>query len=116
MKLVIDRAKWLRGEGSKRSYLLRVADQKMCCLGFYGRQIGMTPVELMGYGTPIHTDNEDWPSWLVERREAPMRSTHSATCGALMGLNDAEALDDATREKQITEQFAAHGVEVEFIG
>ena len=33
-KLIIDRSKWLRGEGPSRSYLLRAEDGKMCCLGF----------------------------------------------------------------------------------
>lgn len=33
-KLIIDRSRWLRGEGCDASYLLRPADNKMCCLGF----------------------------------------------------------------------------------
>ena len=43
MKLVIDRATWLRGEGHEQSYLLRECDGKMCCLGFFALACGLHP-------------------------------------------------------------------------
>ena len=40
---------------------------------------------------------------------------HSIDAGALMAVNDNIHLSDADRERQITDIFARHGVEVEFI-
>lgn len=37
MKVIIDRTKWYRGQGSIGSSLLRPTDQKMCCVGFFGK-------------------------------------------------------------------------------
>lgn len=45
----IDRSKWLRGEGAENSYLLRSADNQMCCLGFVAKQLlGMKDDQISG--------------------------------------------------------------------
>ena len=57
-KLVIDRQRWLRGEGVDESYLLRKHDCKMCCLGFYCLLLDLTPEEIVGKTTPAQLDVE----------------------------------------------------------
>jgi hypothetical protein len=42
MKFVIDRSKWLRGEGTGDSFLLRPSDGKMCCVGQMCKQLGVS--------------------------------------------------------------------------
>ena len=67
MKLIIDRAKWLRGEGADKSYLVRDSDQKMCCLGFYGCSLGIDPSAMNTERSP-ETKFWDKDSWLFEQR------------------------------------------------
>lgn len=35
MRFTVDESKWIHGEGSNRSCLLRESDGKMCCVGFF---------------------------------------------------------------------------------
>lgn len=100
MKLVIDRSKWLRGEGSSKSSLLRTSDGKMCCLGFLGLACGIAPDRLKGNSNP-HDVTGRWPSWLL----------HHEVCYSLMNANDVARVD----EGRIAALFAANGVEVEFV-
>ena len=46
LKVVIDRKRWLRGEGTARSRLLRPEDGKMCCIGFVAKAAGVEDVEM----------------------------------------------------------------------
>jgi len=119
MKLVIDRKRWLRGEGSEGSMLLRSIDDKMCCLGFYGIACGLTPERIRDAETPSDVPVQSFKKsidsiwgngdWLFKNY------TSSADCEALMGANDDEHSSDQAREDRIKEVFAKHDVEVEFI-
>lgn len=105
-KLVIDRSRWLRGEGGGESALLRQADKKMCCLGFFGLACGVPSESMLDKGEPAAVEMDAkslWPPWLEG-------SVHR-----LIETNDAENLTDGEREMGIAAEFAAHGVEVEFI-
>jgi hypothetical protein len=111
MKLVIDRNKWLRGEGHGESYLLRKSDGKMCCLGFYGIACGIPQSMLVDVTTPssVHDSFNSWGDgqWLLSRWRH---------CESLMDTNDLEIIDDNKREKYIAAIFAEHDVQVEFVG
>lgn len=50
--VVIDRRRWLRGEGPDASRLLRKTDGKMCCLGFVCEAVGVSAERLVNRGTP----------------------------------------------------------------
>jgi hypothetical protein len=125
MKLVIDRATWLRGEGSTNSYLLRLHDGKKCCVGFYALACGRPEKEIADIQT-LHAQRAD--SWEAQRFEAdqPVPDIYR-----LYFVNDHEIgrtwplpstdpsmvypTTEAERERLIAETFAKHDVEVEFV-
>lgn len=45
-RVVVDRSKWLRGEGSYKSRLLRPADGRMCCMGSAALAKGLSKDEI----------------------------------------------------------------------
>lgn len=138
MKLVIDRSKWLRGEGSERSFLLRSTDGKMCCLGFFGLACGLTaeritdvgaptdiPVEIgsigcfgVASGSPVSARRE-WMRNVPEAEalfDGERKYNSSVICNKLMSTNDLNvSLSEAEREQKITALFAEMGVEVVFV-
>lgn len=120
MKYTIDRTKWLRGEGSMVSDLLR-EDGKMCCLGQIAKQCGLKPKELRNTASPMSLDQKPAEKfrkalpWLlkVDKVDAEFENTH--ICGVAMEVNDREKLSDAKREARLTAIFAKRGIELEFI-
>lgn len=119
MKLVIDKSKWLRGEGYHLSKLHRPHDGRMCCLGFLGTQLGIEQADLSDYGSPAYCPAQGaFPEWLF--RADPSRSggrpvTNSELACKLMSTNDDETLTDGMREDDIAWLLATVGVEVEFV-
>jgi hypothetical protein len=109
-KLVIDRKRWLRGEGDRTSFLLRPSDGKMCCLGFFGLACGIPASLLDGVPAPQSVLRSEWPAWLVTRSDIPGCANPSSTCVKLMTLND-----DDPDETHIARIFREHGVEVIFV-
>lgn len=113
-KLVIDRTKWLRGEGSEASRLLRPSDGKMCCLGFYSLSCGLTDKDIQNIpAAPEIAEIPEVMDWLIE--DCGNRIVHSDDAAELMDYNDTPPIRDTDREAHITEIFAKHGIEVEFI-
>jgi hypothetical protein len=120
--LVIERAKWLRGEGGSVSQLLRASDGKMCCLGFLGAQCGYAPDQLRGHAEPgelfgrwetaDYEKNNLWPCWLLHVDE--YGATDGADLPKLIATNDDRLISDQTREADIASIFAKHGVTVIF--
>lgn len=113
MKLIIDRATWLRGEGYEDSKLYRPSDGKMCCLGFYSLACGLqqndiTELECPGSATDPKI-NKKWPKWLTK-----LENSQTKECIDLMEHNDNENISDKERENKIKTIFARHGVKVEF--
>jgi hypothetical protein len=109
MKLVIDRTKWLRGEGYSVSKLLRSSDHKMCCIGFLCADLGIPESELLDVaGSHSQPFSCELPLWLAVRKdtESDLQQAYN--------IND-EIFPDAEREQRLTEIFARHDVEVEFI-
>jgi hypothetical protein len=124
MELIIDRSKWLRGEGFYESYLLRPRDGKMCCLGFYSLACGLKEEQIRNVKSPrslVSGDpsganllNDTCGSWLIY--EDNVRTVyHSLDTAELMDHNDTRGESDSEREKWITKIFAKHGVTVRFV-
>jgi hypothetical protein len=115
MKLVIDRKIWLRGEGSANSRLLRQSDEKLCCVGIFGRAIDIPDDILKGQGSvracSLSSRNQ-WPEWTTASPEQPNKS-HDIY--ALYNWNDLMGVNEKEREEKIIELFAKHDVQVEFI-
>ena len=120
-KLIIKRSEWLRGEGYDRSALLRPFDNKKCCLGFYALSCGLKEKDIIGIDSPSRLRNylsdrpkdDLQPDWLFVSKN---HYYESKDCCTLMNINDSKSCSDEKREKIISETFAKHGVEVEFIG
>lgn len=110
MKLIIDREKWLRGEGPDDSFLLRRDDKKMCCLGFYALACGLDQIDICQTREPANIVGllVGKADWLLKLDGGKIENSDSAK--ELMRINDADG-----DEKLIAQRFAENGVEVEFI-
>lgn len=114
MKLEIDRSQWLRGEGAARSYLLRRADQKMCCLGFYLRSCGLGADLIEGECYPSDLGNAlpEKALWLGKTPPGTGAKTWSSF---LASTNDDQFILASEREERIVQGFAEQGIEVSFV-
>jgi hypothetical protein len=142
LRIVIDRALWMRGSPDN-SRLLN-DEGKMCCLGFLGRACGFTEEEL-GYAVspselpsvddslkgPGRVDDVDHPigSGRWPKKIARTSWTDESTLtNHLMSINDADKKiavslgrtfkvpDESARERLITGLMAKAGVAVTFVG
>src|SRR5688572_2085074 len=86
-KFQISLAKWLRGEGSDHSSLLRPIDGKQCCVGFYLEACGISRDllydKLTAHGIARRGGRGDVPSWLVAGAFSP-----SSDATGLYRIND----------------------------
>jgi hypothetical protein len=118
MKLTIQRSKWLHGEGSDQSFLLRESDGKMCCMGFYLRAVGLTDDQIRDKTTPEDVAMaiiNSPASWLLTPRwNGGSALENSIDCSFLINKNDIINLK-VDREEAIAKLFAKHEVEVEFV-
>lgn len=120
MKLVIDRTRWLRGEGGEASSLLR-SDSKMCCLGFLAKACDGNEDYFRGNGHPAEVPDIEWPDGIITRREVVDEDfTHtvaddSGLTNELILINDDTGISDNDREQSLIDKFALIGVEVEFV-
>lgn len=114
-ELVIDRARWLRGEGGTKSSLLRSSDGKMCCLGFYMLANGHTPDELEDVDAPTNViELAACETWLVDTGGLV---NPSRLCRALMLKNDDDMLSVKSEEREhvIAALFAQQDIAVKFV-
>lgn len=111
MKLRIHRSKWLRGESD--SYLVRRADNKMCCLGFFGCALGIKKQRMLGHSNPDSVNSKLWPEWAQSYRFGTFVSR--VTLNDLIITNDDPRMGESDREEKIKALFKSKGVEVEFI-
>lgn len=114
----IRRKRWLRGEGSRNSFLYRHKDRKMCCLGFYLRSCGLPVKDLTGRKSPFDLPGvPDEAKWLNLANLLPdgakWRKTFNVV-NKLMRINDTDDLPEKQREKQISKLFREQGVKVVF--
>jgi hypothetical protein len=133
-KFTVDRKRWLRGEGSMKSRLLRKSDRKMCCLGFRALAKGATEEQILDRESPRDLTIDDKTGALADLCELDERGRpvdNNKVAQNLMGTNDhrLDSLDDDAdevdmgdphseeqREQQIRDLFASIGEEVEFVG
>lgn len=114
----IERSKWLRGEGSKNSSLLRSCDGKMCCLGQVMQQCGIPDNELREIGEPSDIHNPDievevlceWQQWAI----SPTRHMHPRI-SSMMELNDDVFTEDFDRESRLSELAQQAGFSLKFV-
>jgi len=109
MKVVIERAKWVRGGKNGWSSLLNDKGC-MCCLGFVAKAHGYEDKHLLGAGFTPRDGKTRWSgalSWL---------GGIGGECAEIAGINDVTGQDeDAVRERKLTARFAEHGIELEFV-
>lgn len=139
MKLTIERDKWLRGEGSDESCLLRTTDQKMCCLGFLACKLGYSEQDIANLESPVQVISETqknlWPAEMMRSTFYPNENSNILPDDHLNGVpigngnvtmnlmleNDLEIDEkhsrhsEADRERKLKEIFASIGIEVEFV-
>lgn len=118
-KFVIERERWFRGRDNARLLVNVATDSpdfgKMCCLGFFGIACGIDPEQLLGMGSPEDRKEEPWSSWVLRENDETGYVEDSRSINSLIAVNDDRKISDAARESRITELFAKHGVEVEFV-
>lgn len=126
---VVDRKKWLRGEGDENSCLL-TRGNRMCCLGFYAEACGLDRKVIRNIATPsnaVKVTKGEPTAVDREYREVSRKSDvvwktklvnisgdDSITCGRMMSVNDDEDITDEVRETKLTALFKALGIKVKF--
>lgn len=104
-EFTVKRSKWLRGEGTIKSKLLRESDNKMCCLGFYCIAAGAEESEILEL------------SGLCSLQDAlniytPI--TNDIGRHGIYPANDSKITSDPDREAQLITKFAALGITIKF--
>lgn len=115
MKYIIDRTRWLRGEGGMVSRLLRYKDGKMCCLGQIATQCGIPTHLIESACTPSESTQlrlSPWPAWMLDPE---LGRSETTDCRKAMDVNDDKETTDAVKEDALAAIFAKHGDELEFI-
>lgn len=110
MKLIIDRATWLRGEPDVSC--LRDRSGRMCCLGFYGLACGVPYWAILEQVEPQYAQSAAWPISCVEFEDGDGLKTRWTD--EAIRINDSRLIGDVARERLLVEHFAKVGVDVEF--
>ena len=127
-KIIIDRKIWLHGKkqvdhtgnvSEKSSMLHRPLDGKMCCIGIYLNQCGISKKDLLERSDATSLVEVDiklpkQAEWLITTVRYPSGSIYNNNtkdAGHLMTVNDGTA-----NEKTIKRVFAKHDVEIKFVG
>ena len=111
----IDVARWLRGEDTSASYLLRPYDDKMCCLGQYAKACGFSDQEIAGLRGIKHTGHDafGWRDCVTLPgalpKEAPIMDLYQDNDDSTITLL-------RTRVRKIRAGFKRLGVTVRFKG
>jgi hypothetical protein len=113
MKLVIDRRIWLRGEGSDVSYLLRGSDKKQCCVGILCESLGVSKKNLQDHKGSQTLSGFNLPEWLTPESDDLFKAYEINDTS--VPANVEVAAFEASREAKITELFAEHDIQVEFV-
>lgn len=105
---VVDRSKWLRGEGFDDSCLLTTGN-RMCCLGFYAEACGLDRKTIRNIQSPSGVvqlthgeESTDKNGKFVSRKSDVIWDTKlvddgthdTATCNHMMEINDDADIDD----------------------
>lgn len=115
MKFIIDRSKWLRGEGYELSSLLRISDGKMCCVGQMCLQLGQTPEQIAGTnGISEILIDKLTPDTLKVFAINDNISKQEWVSAAYL-INDDRLITDSDREQRLIGLLMGQGHAVEFI-
>lgn len=106
MKFRVKRSKWLRGEGSGASYLLRACDGKMCCVGFACQTIN-PDAKILGKATAYDVD--------PRLHDKLFKSASLSTFHAIYRENDSVRIGDEEREERLMRLFKHCGHKIEFV-
>lgn len=107
-KFVISRKVWLRGEGPRKSRLLRTSDGKMCCLGIYMKACGVEDSELVDRQN-LHQIDLYQSKDLLELR----RSIDFGESGIYF-TNDDKDISEEEREGSLKQAFKLFDIKVSF--
>lgn len=124
--VTVERRRWLRGEGSTPSRLLRSTDGKMCCLGFACLALGKTEDEIRDRKSPLSRNIVTPDDRIVENSRAPGFDTclieidhrgpqHRDETTKAMSVNDETGLDDPFREGRLTALLEPLGIDLVFV-
>ena len=114
--VTIKRGRWLRGEGSEDSYLLRGTDNKMCCLGYVARAARVTAHDIFHVRTPdglIRATRRR--GWFRDLFLDSALFDNSELTNTLMEINDSQTISDLEREVYLGLAFAGLGINVRFV-
>lgn len=134
--LTIDRTRWYRGQGDRESRLLRSKDGKMCCLGFDALACGLEekniidvgfPSQVMApprgsVGDPLHAPVKlpKEMRWLLEVEAATgikdgVTVFDTEVERNIGFINDDHEINEVTRERLLSVEFAKRNVKLVFI-
>jgi len=108
-KLVIDRARWIRGKGYGDSMLYRPQDKNMCCVGFYARQCKDLSVKQIKGRHTLHEIGWDLEAALRDPKNPGQ--PHQ-----FYKVNDDPTMPSRDREVEPRTMFKRIGVACTFVG
>jgi hypothetical protein len=94
----------------------------MCCLGFFGKQLGVPYTKMTGVGGPMELRRNEQMKFLDTGllKQDPFsygyQYYNTEVCDRLLSVNDSSSLTAEYREKRITALFKKIGIKVRFIG
>jgi hypothetical protein len=130
LKVVVDRTKWLRGQGGVVSYLLapppsQVAipphlEGKMCCLGFACKVLDYTDDDIRGFKTlgdphDVEPEHLRGAAGRLAARVGMKSHLIDSALSSLYATNDSRELKDAAREAELIRLGAKINIEFTFI-
>ena len=107
LTVTVRRKDWIRG-GYGDSRLLRLADQKMCCLGFAARKIGFERNQILERLEPNDLG--------VNICGLARNGNNTSTANELMCANDDTLMSDKAREEKIKSLGKRIGLDFRFVG
>lgn len=115
MKFTVKRSEWYRGHTASSSYLRRVYDGQMCCLGFRALAVGTHIDDITGIRLPngirSEISLEQWKGLVVET-DGIQEATPQ--CNTISVENDIFDRTPEDREARLTKLFAEIGDEIIF--
>ena len=99
LNVIVNRETWLRGEGSDKSFLLRPADGKMCCMGF-AESVRNPLSDILGAREVVRAD---YPN-------------HVNCLSDIYQINDNPTLSDHEREQRLIGLGPIIGINFSFTG
>lgn len=120
MKFTVKRLNWNRGNNNLASFNLLNKNRTRCCLGFLGKTCGIPDEELRGASYPDEIPSTNWPVELSNKNvvsdlNSDINNSYVFNNShAIAVTNDDSNISDSVREKILTKQFAAIGIEVTF--